>query len=93
MNIRTILLGCQLKKNIEHKISRIITSCGGRRGLEVKRAPGNQGVRGSNPAYSSIFRGNGNELRSILSIAESGSIAKRKKSGKRNTYTYMERRR
>ena len=69
----------------------------GRCGLEVKRAPGNQGVRGSNPAYSSIFRGNGNgnESQSILSIAESGSVAKRKKSGKRNTYTYtyMERRR
>ena len=31
---------------------RISPNLGGRRGLEVNREPGDQGVRGSNPAYS-----------------------------------------
>ena len=48
---------------------------GGRRGLEVKRAPGDQGVRGSNPAYSFfLFLDFEEQLENVFFIAESGSV-------------------
>ena len=52
------------------------------RGRTFARRPGGPG---SNLAYSSKFFVEMNQSRSILSIAESGSVAKRKKSGKRST--------